>query len=114
MKILSVIVINVISARIILYLKTNLSVRLLIECTVLEVFCPVSCKNCGDQYVGSATGFKTRFRIHKSDIETKKDRRGTARHFKNKCSRIFLHVQLIESVQSDVNLEGKLWEREKY
>ena len=27
---------------------------------------------------------------------------------------IFLQVQSIESVQNDVNLEGKLWEREKY
>ena len=30
--------------------------------------------------------FKSRFRIHKSDIKTKKDRRGTARHFNTKCT----------------------------
>ena len=36
MKVISVIVINVISARIILYLTTNLSIRLLVECIVLE------------------------------------------------------------------------------
>ena len=75
--------------------------------------------NCGDQYIGSAIDFKTRFRIHKSDIKTKKDRCGTARHFNNKCSdnnnpHKFLQVQLIESVISDYNVEGKLWEREKY
>ena len=49
----------------------------------------------------------------------KKDRCGTARHFNNKCSdnnnpHEFLQVQLIESVISDYDLEGKLWEREKY
>ena len=106
----------------------NLRVKLLVECTILEVACLVTaqifvyitfCKNCGDQYLGSTTDFKARFRIHKSDIKTKKDRCGSARHFNNMwCERnnphIFLQLQLIESVQSDVNLEGKLWESEKY
>ena len=78
-----------------------------------------SCKNCEDQYIGSAIDFKARFRIHKSDIKTKKDRCGTARHFNSKCSDVqnphrFLQVQLIESVVSDSNLENKLWERGKY
>ena len=65
---------------------------LLVEWRVLEVgsFCSNSpnvvyfiffCKNYGDQYVGSSTDFKARFRIYKSDIKTKKDRCGTARHF---------------------------------
>ena len=63
----------------------------------------ISCKNCGDQYVGSATDFKARFRIHKSDIKAKKGSCGTARHFNYKCcdrsnTHIFLQVQLIESV----------------
>ena len=44
----------------------------------------ISCKNCGDQYVGSATDFNTRFRIRKTNIKKKKDRCGTARHFDNK------------------------------
>ena len=79
----------------------------------------ISCKNCEDQYIGSAIDFKARFRIHKSDIKTKKDRCGTARHFNNKCFDVqnphrFLQVQLIESVVSDLDLENKLWEREKY
>ena len=60
----------------------DFSVRLLVGSTVLEVACLVitltfvyiiSCENCGDQYVGSTTDFKTRFRIHKSDIKTMKD-----------------------------------------
>ena len=79
----------------------------------------MSCSNCYDQYVWSALDFKSRFRIHKSDIKTKKDRCGTARHFNTKCTdssnpHKFLKVQIIESVQNDYNLEGKLWEREKY
>ena len=58
---------------------------------------------CLEQYVGSAIKFKSRFRIHKSDIKTKKDRCGTARHFNNKCCNssnpfVYLHVQLIEKV----------------
>ena len=80
------------------------SVRESLSCNSPNVIYIISCKNCGDQYVGSA-----RFRIRKSDIKTKKDRCGTARHFNNKCfdssnPHIFLQVQLIESVQSDVNL----------
>ena len=78
-----------------------------------------SCKNCEDQYIGSAIDFKPRFRIHKSDIKTKKERCGTAIHFNSKCSDVqhphrFLHVHLIESVVSDLDLENKFWEREKY
>ena len=42
MKIISVIVLNVISATIIYYLTINLSARLLVECTVLEVACLVT------------------------------------------------------------------------
>ena len=53
------------------------------------------------------------------DIKATKERCGTARHFNNICfernnPHIFLQVQLIESVQKDVNLEDKLQEREKY
>ena len=94
-------------------------VRGALSCKSNNVVYVISCANCGDQYVGSAIDFKTRFRIHKSDIKTKQDRCGTARHFNNKCSdnnnpHKFLQVQLIESVISDDDLEGKLWEREKY
>ena len=41
MKVISVTVINVISARIILNLTINLSERLLVECIMLEVACLV-------------------------------------------------------------------------
>ena len=89
------------------------------SCNSSNVVYIISCKNCGDQYVGSAIDFKARFRLHKSDIKTKKDRCGTARHFNNVCfddknPHKFLQVQLVESIQSDVDLDGKLWERERY
>ena len=73
---------------------------------------------CLEQYVGSAIKFKSRFRIHKSDIKTKKDRCGTARNFNNKCNPfVCLRVQLIEKVYciyDDCNIEHIFWDREKY
>ena len=64
------------------------------------------CSNCDDQNVGSALGFQRRFKIHKSDIKTKKDRCGTARHLNNKCTESsnphkFLKTRIIESVRCD-------------
>ena len=58
---------------------------------------------CLEQYVGSAMKFKSRFRIHKSDIKTKKVHRGTARHFGNKYCHssdrfVYLRVQLFEKL----------------
>ena len=58
---------------------------------------------CLEQYAGSDTKFKSRFRIHKSDIKTKNDCCGTARYFNNKCYHssnpfVYLCVQLIEKV----------------
>ena len=95
------------------------SVRGSLSFNSLSIIYIISCKNCGDQYVDSATDFKARCRIQKSDINTKKDRCGIARHFNNRCCassnpHIFFQVQVIESVQSDINLESKLWKREKY
>ena len=47
----------------------------------------ISCKKCKKQYVGSAfeSNFKPSFRVHKSDINTGKDRCGVAKHFLNNC-----------------------------
>ena len=66
----------------------------------------MSGSNCDDQYVGSVLGFQRRFKIHKSDIKTKKDRCGTARHLNNKCTESsnphkFLKTRIIESVRCD-------------
>ena len=83
------------------------------SCNSSNVMYLISCKNCKGQQIGSAIDFKARFRIHKSDIKTKKDRCGTVRHFNTKCSDVqnphrSLQVQLIESVVSHLDLENKL------
>ena len=75
-----------------------------------------------EQYVGSVIKFKSRFRIHKSDITTKNDRCGTARYFNNKCCNfsnpfVYLRVQLIEKIYciyDDCNIEDILWDRQTY
>ena len=75
----------------------------------------------GKQYIGSASGFKERFTIHKSDVNTGKIRCGVANHLLNVCRSStskfeYLQVQLIEkvSVQNDDDIDKVLWEREKY
>ena len=88
------------------------NVRGNLSCNSSNVIYLISCKNCADQYIGSAIDFKVRFRIHKSDRKTKKDRCGTTMHFNTKCSDVqnphrFLQIQLIESVVSDLNLGKK-------
>ena len=126
LKILLIIVTNVIFVRIFLYLTLNSNVtgrvcniRGKLTCNSPNVVYLISCSNCDDQYVGHALHFKSRFRIHKSDVKTKKDRCVTARHFNTKCTdssnpHKFLKIQIIESAQCDYNQEGKLWERERY
>ena len=81
----------------------------------------ISCTNCKEQYIASAIDFEKRFRIHKSDINTKKDRCGVARHFTNKFRdpqnpHAFLKIQPIEqvSVKEESKLDDTLWHREKY
>ena len=79
----------------------------------------ISCKNCEDQFIQWAIDFKGRFRIHTSDIKTKKGRCGAVSHFNSKCSDVqnahrFLQIQLIESVVGDLDLENNLWERANY
>ena len=72
-------------------------------CNTPNIIYIIFCTNYGDQSVRSATDFKARFTIHKSDIKTKRDRCDTVRRFNNKCCddsnpHIFLQVQLIECV----------------
>ena len=81
----------------------------------------ISCKCCVTQYVGSATGFKEKFRIYQSDINTVKLGYGVANHLLNICRSSaskfdYVQVQLIEnvSVQNDDDIDKVLWEREKY
>ena len=80
----------------------------------------ITCKNCLEQYVGSAANFKSRFRIYKSNIKTNKDRCGTEKHFNGICKNDnnifqFLSVQIIEQVYSNATeIKEILWHRENY
>ena len=47
--------------------------RGVLHCNCNNVIYLITCKNCLEQYVGSATNFKNCFRIHKSHIKTNKD-----------------------------------------
>ena len=100
---------------IILFCPTFLNIQYAMQltCNTPNVVYLISCSNCYDKYVRSALGFKSRFRIHKTDIKNKRDRCDTARHFNTKCTdsfnpHKFLKTQIIESVQCDYSLEGKL------
>ena len=81
----------------------------ILKCDSRNVIYLIACKDCGPQYVGPATVFEERFRIHKSDIKTGKVRCAVANHLLNVCSFSgskfeYLKVQLIEknvSVQND-------------
>ena len=90
-----------------------------LNCESINVIYLITCSKCLEQYVGSAVKFKTRFRIHKSDIKTYKKRCGSARHFNCKCYHDtypfqYLKGQLIEQVKSNgsENIEDVLWHRE--
>ena len=92
-----------------------------LNCERINVIYLITCSKCLEQYVGSAVKFETRFRIHKSDIKTKKERCGSARHFNRKCyhdtnSFQYVQVQLIEQIDSNSseNIEDVLWDRKKY
>ena len=94
--------------------------RGVLHCNCNNVIYLITCKNCLQHNVGSATNFKNRFRIHKSDIKTNKHRCGTAKHFNGMCNNDnnifqFLSVQIIEQVcRNAPNFEEILWHREKY
>ena len=73
------------------------------DCNCRNVIYLIICTNCDEQHVGSAIDFKERFRIYKSDINTKIDRCGVADHFSNKCwepenLHVLLKIQAIEQV----------------
>ena len=52
------------------------------NCENTNIIYLITCMKCLEQYVGSVIKFRSRFRIHKSHLKTKKDRCGTVRHFK--------------------------------
>ena len=77
-----------------------------LSCNSKNVIYLITCDKCKDEYIGSAVDFKPRFRVHKSDIKTKKERCGTSRHFNEKCLCStspfgYVKVQIIEQVYSE-------------
>ena len=99
--------------------KRKYKIKGILKCNSRNVIYLISCKCCGKQYIGSATGFKERFRIHKSEINTGKVRYGVANHLLCRSSASmfeYLPVQLIEkvSVENDDDIDNVLWKREKY
>ena len=101
--------------------KRKYKIKIILKCDNRNVIYLISCKCCGKQYVGSATGFEERFRIHKSDIDTGKVRCGVTNHLLNACRSSaskfeYLQVQLTEKVsaQNDDDIDKVLWERKKY
>ena len=85
------------------------------KCDSRNVVYLISCKCCRKQYTGSATGFKERFRIHKSDINTGKVKCDVTNYLLNVCHSSaskfeYLQVQLIEkvSIQNDGDIDKVL------
>ena len=101
--------------------KRKYKIKGILKCDSRNVIYLIAWKCCGKQYVGSATDFKERFTIHKSDKSTGKVRCGVTNHLLNVCHSSagkfeYLQVRLIEnaSVQNYNNIDKVLWEREKY
>ena len=92
-----------------------------LSCNTKNIIYLIACKCCGKEYIGSATGFKEIFQIHKSDIITGNIRCGVARHLLNvlksaTCKPPYLEVQLIKNVfrGTSEDADRVLWEMEKY
>ena len=90
-------------------------------CNTKNIIYLIACKCLGKQYIDSATGFKERFQIRKSDINAGKIRCGIASHLlivckSATCKTEYLQVQLIEQVLARKGEDGDkvLWECEKY
>ena len=90
------------------------------NCESINVIYLITCSKCLEWYVGSPVKFKIRFRIHKSDIETKKERYESAKHFNSKSYYDtnpvhYLKIQLIEQVYCNnlEKIENILWNRKK-
>ena len=88
-----------------------------INCESTSIIYLMTCMKCLQQITGSATKFKSSFRIHKSDKITEEDRCKTARDWHSHKPFVYLHVQLIAKlhcIYGDCNIEGILRDGEKY
>ena len=91
-------------------IKRKYKIKGILKCDSRNIIYLISCKCYGKQYVGSAAGFKERFRIHKSDINTGKYRCGVANHLPNVCrssASKFEYFQKV-SVQNDDDIDKVL------
>ena len=95
--------------------KGKYKINGILKCGNRNVIYLISCKCWGKQYIGSASGFKERFTIHKSDVNTGKIRCGVANHLLNvwrSSTSKFEHLQvkLIErvSIQNDDDIDKVL------
>ena len=84
-------------------IKCKYKIRVFLYCKTKNITYLIACKCCGKQYTCSATGFKEKFRIHKSDINTGKIRCGVASRLLNVCKSAsckteYLQVYLIQHV----------------
>ena len=75
--------------------KRKYTTRGTLTCNTKNVIYLIACKFGSKEYIGSATGFKRRFRIHKSDINTGKIRCGVANHLLNDCKHAFCKMKYL-------------------
>ena len=83
--------------------KRKYKTRGTLTCNNKNIISLITWKCCNKHYIGSATGFKERFRIHKRDIDTSNIRCGVANQLLNVCKSAickteYLQVQLIKQV----------------
>ena len=81
----------------------------------------ITCDKCKDECIVSTVDFKHCFRVHKSDIKTKKECCGTSRHFNERCLCStfpfgYVKVQIIEQVylEHPSKIEEVLWYSKRY
>ena len=65
--------------------KRKYKVKRILKCENRNIIYLTLCKCCEKQYIGSATGFKEQFRIHKSDVKTGKVIFDVTKHLLNVC-----------------------------
>ena len=101
--------------------KRKYKTRGTLTCNTKNIIYLITWKCFSKQYIGSATGFKERFRIHKSDTNTGKIRCGVGNHLLNVCKSAickteYLQVQLIKQVfaREGEDIDKILLESENY
>ena len=101
--------------------KRKYNIRGFLICNTKSIIYLIASKCCDKLYIGSTIGFKERFQIHKSDINTGKVKCGVLNHLLNVCKSAtcktkYLHVQLIEHifVSEGEDADKVFWGREKY